>query len=167
MDHPHPCPVRAARLDGFLSPTIVRTVEPTVVSLWSRTVQVPSCHRHHLGPPGSCYLRGGQTPPRGGRARSHLAPVARTPLPLQGSGGDSVTIDGRTAVSDLPEPRPGGLAVLVALTAGCCTASMSAGSVRSSPPTGLSPAIPGIITLGWKPRNSARFSGCSRCRPPG
>ncbi len=138
------------RGDGFLSPTIVRTVEPTV-----ETAVVPYGASAQLPPPSPGTSR--VVLPQGWSDATARWTGTLTPrrsgvytLSLQGSGGDSVTIDGRTAVSDLLSHNQGVWSGTVALTAGRpYRIDVGWEPFGTSTPYGLSSAIPGTITLGW------------------
>ncbi|MGA3149044.1 MAG: glycoside hydrolase family 3 C-terminal domain-containing protein [Acidimicrobiales bacterium] len=138
------------RGDDLLSPSTTRTVEPTV-----DTDVVPYDANAQLPPPSPGVSR--VVLPQGWSDATARWTGTLTPrrsgvytLSLQGSGSDRVTIDGRTAVSDLPSHDQGIWSGTVALTAhhryGIAVDWDPFGTLT---PYGLSSPVPGTITLGW------------------
>ncbi|MGD0393939.1 MAG: glycoside hydrolase family 3 C-terminal domain-containing protein, partial [Acidimicrobiales bacterium] len=141
---------RGPRGDSLLAPSVIQAVEPTVdtdMVPFGANAQLPPASTgasRVVLPPGwsdaSAQWTGTLTPRRTGVYT----------LSLQGSGGASVAIDGRTAVSDQLSHAQGVWSGTVALVAHHpYRIAVDWKPFGTSTPYGLSSPVPGTITLGW------------------
>jgi beta-glucosidase len=141
---------RGPRGDSLLAPSVIQSVEPTVdtdMVPFGANAQLPPASTgasRVVLPPGwsdaSAQWTGTLTPRRTGVYT----------LSLQGSGGASVAIDGRTAVSDQLSHAQGVWSGTVALVAHHpYRIAVDWKPFGTSTPYGLSSPVPGTITLGW------------------